>query len=294
MKKSGKEIISSFLDWVERLPDAAALGAGIGLALVVGWLDFLTGSSLSLAFFYLIPISLLTWARGRRMGLLASIVCAGISWLVSVTGSQPYLGPLAALWNCLVLLAVFLVVTILVARLKTTRRAVGQVARIDYLTGALTNRAFYEVVKIELDRARRYRHPFTLAYLDLDDFAEINNRFGYSIGDAVLRTVAKTLSRHIRTVDVLARLGGDEFAVLLPETGPKEADALLPRLHQVITEELGKGNWPTGLSMGATVFLSYPSHVDDIIHMADHAMSKVKTGSKSGVQFTIYHEELRG
>ncbi|MGE5250931.1 MAG: GGDEF domain-containing protein [Bacteroidota bacterium] len=294
MKRSGTEIFASFLEWVERLPGAAALGAGLGLVLLVGWVDFLTGPDLSLSFLYLIPISLLAWARGWKVGLPVSILCAGISLGTSLAAGPAPLTPLIAAWNALLLLATFLLVMFLVVKMRIARAAVDEVARVDTLTGGLTNRAFYEVIKIELDRARRYRHPFTLAYLDLDDFAEINDKFGYSIGDAVLRTVGRTLFRQIRTVDVLARLGGDEFGILLPETGPKEAEALLARLHRLLTEELNKGAWPTGLSMGATVFLSYPAHVDDIIHMADHAMASVKAGSKSAMEFTIYQEEIRG
>jgi diguanylate cyclase (GGDEF)-like protein len=196
------------------------------------------------------------------------------------------------IWNSAVLLGLLLLITHLFSTLRNHRLVEQKLARTDTLTGALNNRTFYDLAKMELDRARRYRHPFTVATIDLDSFKEINETFGHSIGDAVLRTVSRTISANIRTADVLARLGGDEFALLLPETGPEEARALLPRLHQRITEELGKGSWDLSVSMGATIFVSYPLHVDDIIHMADQAMYRGKKDEKRAIQITVYEEEL--
>jgi diguanylate cyclase (GGDEF)-like protein len=212
-------------------------------------------------------------------------------WAALASGAA-FTSLFALAWNTGVHFAIFLVVVFLISVLRNHLLREKELARTDVLTGALNNRAFYEAAKIELDRARRYGHPFTVAYIDLDHFKDINASFGYSIGDAVLRTVSRTISTHIRTVDILARLGGDEFALLLPETGDQAAQAMLPRLHGVVTTELQKGQWDLTLSMGATIFLACPSHVDDIIHMADHAMYKVKRDSQNAIRFTVYDDPL--
>ena len=82
---------------------------------------------------------------------------------------------------------------------------------------------FYTLAKNEIERSARYDKPLTFAYIDLDNFKEINDLLGHSIGDRVLRTVTENIQSQIRTNDTLARLGGDEFALLLPETCEEDA-----------------------------------------------------------------------
>jgi diguanylate cyclase (GGDEF)-like protein len=277
-------------NWVEKLPVPVALTGGFLLALTIGWIDFLTGFEVSLSYFYLIPISVATWARGERAGLVTTALCAVISLLASLLGRPPFQSNLVIIWNVAIRSAIFLQVTLLIATLREHWVEARQLARTDFLTGALNNRAFYEVIHAELDRARRYRRPLAIAYIDLDNFKQVNDEFGHSIGDAVLRTVARTILANIRKVDVLARIGGDEFAVLMPETG-LESQEMLRRLHGLVTEELRRGMWNTTVSMGAAAFLTPPHEVDDVLRMADNAMYKVKRSTKDGLEFRIYEEE---
>lgn len=88
-------------------------------------------------------------------------------------------------------------------------------AREDFLTGVLNSRAFYEMAQVEMARAARQDSPLSLAYIDLDDFKEVNDTLGHSTGDRVLQAVAATIMEDIRLTDAVARLGGDEFAILL-------------------------------------------------------------------------------
>src|SRR5204862_6902277 len=84
----------------------------------------------------------------------------------------------------------------------------------DDLTGLYNRRAFVELGKAELARARRYNHPMAVAFIDVDDFKLINDHFGHEVGDELLKTVGRTLSHSLRSTDLIARLGGDEFIVL--------------------------------------------------------------------------------
>src|SRR5256885_6070678 len=115
------------------------------------------------------------------------------------------------------------------ALLKERRRA-----RAGMLAWSENRKAFYELAGREFERARRYDHPFTLGYFDLDDYQEVAERFSYLAAEEMLRLVAESARRSIRASDVVARLGGDSFAVLLPEAGPEAAVTVIRKLQQTV------------------------------------------------------------
>ena len=108
--------------------------------------------------------------------------------------------------------------TFLVARLKALHIRERELARVNDLTRVATRVAFYEFAEAEINRARRFKLPTTLAYVDLDSFKEVNDRRGHATGDRVLITVAQLMQKNIRDTDVIARMGGNEFALILPDT----------------------------------------------------------------------------
>jgi diguanylate cyclase (GGDEF)-like protein len=284
--------LSAFLGWLERQPKVSVTATGILLVLVVGWIDYLTGFEISLSFFYLIPIVLVTWFHGKKAGVWLAVLCAGVWWGASLlTGT--YSSTFVLLWNVGVRFAIFLLVTILMGRLHSHLEIESRLARTDYLTGAVNSRAFYEIMEAELQRARRYRRPFAVGYLDMDNFKEINDAHGHSAGDALLKMVSETIRGNVRTVDVLARLGGDEFAILLPETG-RDAEAILSRLHSLLTKELSQILDGPTMSLGVIAFLSSPTDVDRAIHLVDDAMYRIKKNGKNAMLFEIYEEPVKG
>ena len=92
---------------------------------------------------------------------------------------------------------------------------VRKLALVDQLTGALNRRGFQSRASAELSRARRHGQEFTLIYLDLDGFKQVNDNLGHAAGDVVLRRAAISMGATLRGEDVLARVGGDEFVALL-------------------------------------------------------------------------------
>ena len=100
----------------------------------------------------------------------------------------------------------------------------------DPLTGALNSRAFTEQLQLEVDRAKRYDHPLSLAYIDLDNFKRVNDSRGHLEGDKVLRCVVTEMRKSVRANDVVGRLGGDEFALLMPETDVAAAHATIQQV----------------------------------------------------------------
>jgi diguanylate cyclase (GGDEF)-like protein len=163
-----------------------------------------------------------------------------------------------------------------------------ELARVDFVTGAVSIRYFYALAKNEIGRSVRYQRPFTFAYIDMDNFKAINDRLGHSTGDLVLRAVTESIQRQIRVSDTLARLGGDEFALLLPETGEEEARKVILRVHTNLVNEMLKNGWMVSFSVGVVTYTQPPSSVDEMVKLADSAMYTVKMNGKNGVAYRIY------
>lgn len=84
----------------------------------------------------------------------------------------------------------------------------------DPLTGLLNRRGFQEAMRLSLSNSRRHLETGMLAYIDLDNFKQVNDEFGHDVGDEVLKQVAAMLHKNCRRTDYVARIGGDEFAIL--------------------------------------------------------------------------------
>jgi diguanylate cyclase (GGDEF)-like protein len=259
------------------------------LVALIGLLDFLTGWELTFSVFYLAPILMVTWYGTRRIGVAVALLCAA-TWTAAYLLSQPtYLNPLTPYWNAGVRLAMFLLVVWILSALKDALKHEHELARTDILTGAANNRAFYERMDEEIARARRYKRSFTVAYVDIDDFKLVNDRFGHSVGDNLLRTVSETLRRHVRASDVVARLGGDEFSILFVETGYQMAERALNRLERALTEVIRANDWPISFSIGAVTCSGHVEGVDSVIQRADELMYAVKHSTKNDIRHERYH-----
>ncbi len=106
-----------------------------------------------------------------------------------------------------------------------------KLAVMDHLTGLFNRRFADERLAAEIGRARRHKHALSIVCLDLDDFKNINDKFGHSAGDVVLRALADKMKKCVRTTDVTARLGGDEFLAILLECPAERADVFLNRMR---------------------------------------------------------------
>jgi|SRR3989304_447569 len=262
--------------------------AGFVLIVGVGFLDYLTGYEISFSLFYLIPISLLAWFAGRRFGVAASFVSALVWLLAEITAGQSYSHPVIHYWNSLVRLSFFIIVTLLLTTLGKTLKREKELSSKDHLTGAVNVRLFSELLQSEIDRSQRYKHPFTLAYFDLDNFKAINDQFGHSMGDKVLFTVVNHAKGLLRKTDTIVRLGGDEFAFLLPETDQNAAISAISKVQISLLGEMQKNNWPVTISIGALTFIDAPNSSDEAIKMADDLMYSVKSQGKNAAKFSIY------
>ncbi|WP_196259249.1 sensor domain-containing diguanylate cyclase [Pelagibacterium limicola] len=129
-------------------------------------------------------------------------------------------------------------VTVLVnlARLAASHLATRQSESFDFVTGANTRRRFQMDVEREFDRAVRYDRPACLVFVDLDNFAQVNEAVGPEMADEVLKAIANRCREALRSTDVFGRIGGEEFGMLLPETLAYEASQCAERLRETIAK----------------------------------------------------------
>ncbi len=264
------------------------VSAGLASVALLGIVDYLTGYEISFSLFYLAPIALVSWYTDRKLGLGISILSA-LTWLIAeIAAGQTYSHPAIFLWNTLIRFGFFVVVTSLVSELSSVHGRERMLARTDPVSGAINARYFTEQVEMEIARSRRYRAPFTLAYMDLDNFKGINDLSGHDTGDEVIRLIVHELKSRLRRVDVVARLGGDEFGLLLPGTDEMTARIVMPRLHAHLMQQMSLRRWPVTFSIGAVSCRGMPESAREIIMAADQLMYRVKNSTKNDICFAVY------
>lgn len=160
----------------------------------------------------------------------------------------------------------------------------------DYLTGLHNRQAFESILHkhVIMDEGQ----PFSLLFIDVDNFKKVNDTQGHLAGDRLLRQVAQTLPTLLRSTDIVARIGGDEFAVLM--SGLKDHAVLLKKadaICEVFQSQIGK-DYPTGISSSIGIAL-YPEDGTDyreLLQKADTALYYVKGSGKGGAAF--YQESM--
>jgi diguanylate cyclase (GGDEF)-like protein len=172
--------------------------------------------------------------------------------------------------------------------LRARARHKERASRVEELRGIENWRAFYELAGAEFERARRYGHPFTLAYFDLDDFKEVNDRFGHELADAMLRALAECGRRSLRASDALGRLGSDAFGLLLPETGLDAAAAALRKLQRALEEASSEMGLPLTISGGVVTCLQPAESLEAVIGAADRLL----TGARGAGMGSLWCEVI--
>ncbi len=271
------------------LARAGVLLIATGLLLCLGVADSLTGTEASFTLLYLAPIAFGTWLVSIDAGVALSVAAAAVSAWASFAGrGGAALHPAVLTWNLLVQLGVFLAMVLLLNGLRQRLEAEQALARTDALTGVANRRAFLEAAELELERARRSGRPMTFAFIDCDDFKDVNDSLGHTQGDALLVVAAQTLRGATRAVDTVARLGGDEFGLLLPETDGPTAQPLLARLRATLLAAAQRHGWRVGFSIGAATFVAPPRSVDELMAAADALMYQAKRGAKGSIQAAVH------
>ena len=121
-------------------------------------------------------------------------------------------------------------------QLEELLHKVNYMAITDALTGLFNRRRFHDVLISEYERAKRYSTPFSLVMVDIDHFKRVNDTFGHSVGDRVLKEVSAILKRSIREIDTASRYGGEEFILILPNTMKGNALVVAERMRMSIEQ----------------------------------------------------------
>ena len=161
------------------------------------------------------------------------------------------------------------------------------VADRDTLTGVPNRRALLRTTDAELRTARSHASSGPcLAFIDVDNFKQINDRFGHATGDAVLFGIADRLAENVRRVDTLGRIGGEEFAVCMPSIVLREAYAIGERLRQAISAKpFDTPNGPLRVTVSVGVSEARPDEhsLTELLDRADRAMYSAKIAGRDCV-----------
>ena len=161
-----------------------------------------------------------------------------------------------------------------------------RLAIIDELTGIYNYRGLKELGSREVERARRFNHPLSILFFDIDDFRNFNNKYSHATGNVVLQTIVQHCHTILRSVDVFTRFGGDEFVALLPETDLASAEAVAQRLVQEIAAAKiasPYGDLSVTISIGVSILMDETADLADLIDHANQAEHQAKNGRNNVV-----------
>lgn len=175
-------------------------------------------------------------------------------------------------------------------RLHELEEKMAKYATYDDLTGLLNRRAFFSKFDHHYKQAQRQQSELTLLLMDVDHFKSINDNHGHIVGDQVLKSLGKLLTKHIRKNDVSGRVGGEEFAIILPYTNLEDAQAFAEKCKTIIS----KDTIPTEtdylnyqVSIGIAALQAKPEStmsLSQLYRAADKALYKAKINGRNRIE----------
>jgi diguanylate cyclase (GGDEF)-like protein len=279
--------IHRFIDYWEQQSSTLIITVTVFTITLLALINWITGYQISFALFYTLPVAFSTLFCGKRIGIVIAVICATTWQSVNILTGEEFMHPAIPFWNAATRLGFYIIIIELLSAFQRMMRHEKEMSRVDYLTGAVNSRAFYEIANSEILRSQRYRHPFSVAYIDLDNFKSVNDQYGHSTGDDLLQSATTILKKSLRASDIVARLGGDEFALILPEADAASVKSVISKAQQNLDSEMQKNGWPVTFSIGVITYLAVPRNADEMIEKADKLMYQVKTSGKDSVSYLV-------
>ena len=173
-------------------------------------------------------------------------------------------------------------------RIVDLQRELLRKASHDELTGMFNRRMVMEMLAREHAKALREKTCLSVAMMDLDDFKNVNDRFGHHVGDAVLQEAAKRLSAAVRKTDIAGRYGGEEFLLMMPQCDAKTAAGVAERVRRAISESPMPA-WEHSLTVTASIGVATSSvpptaNHETLIADADRALYRAKSRGRNRVE----------
>lgn len=263
------------------------------LTLAIGYFDYQTGAHFSMMLLYAVPILVASWFCGTGQGVFIAATAATLWFLTNTTAQYKETSDVILSWNAFSRFGIFALLAYTVSLQVALKRALEHEqlrASTDKLTGLLNTGAFREQVEEEMARARRYRHPISLAFIDLDNFKQLNDTHGHARGDKLLQDVSMAIQRTIRKTDCAGRVGGDEFTICFPETGPDHIRATIGKLLQAIDIVTSQSGWQVSASIGVVTYIEISDNYDVMLGKADKLMYEAKEKGKNGAEYLVIDE----
>ncbi len=183
-----------------------------------------------------------------------------------------------------ILIACIILCEVLLSQWRRRESLIQILSQTDPLTNLYNRRSFNE----KLTNIRNTQTQFAIILIDIDHFKAINDDFGHRMGDEALINVAKLLTTHMRTTDIVARYGGEEFIIAMPETSLAIACSVAERCRLAIQNQtldtLTQNKVHLTASFGIAISES-ETQIDKIIHYADQALYRAKANGRNQVQF---------
>lgn len=157
----------------------------------------------------------------------------------------------------------------------------------DHLTNLYNRRYMEEFFKNELESSRRYNYPFSIVMLDLDDFKKINDTYGHSAGDAVLKGTAEIMRTNMRKADVIGRYGGEEFIIIMPKTTKSNALICMEKIRNLINSKTYNFNHKkikVSASIGIATCPEDGTDIQDLLTIADIRLYRAKRLGKNRIE----------
>ena len=272
----------SFDDQVNRLPRGHMRVLIYATVMLIAYADHQLGYEYGFSYFYLLPVILATRNLGKFNGFLISAMAAALWAMMDKFHGLHYAFVLAPYWLTIIRFTLFSIMVMIFDGWEKEKEN----ARTDTLTLVANRRAFEEFGQVEIKRCRRYGHPFSIIYLDVDNFKIINDRFGHKTGDKLLVQLAHALRTSFRETDIVARLGGDEFSVILVETDAGGARTALNRVCDTLEQIPHVGSIVT-LSIGLLTYLRPPDSFEEAVKRADELMYLAKNKGKNCIESAV-------
>lgn len=273
--------------------------AAISFSVVVTTSCLFTGN-LYIASFYAIAIiigSFLGDFGVKRIGAFAAIfvilfqhtgLAANEIFINNVVSYVPSSLIQAMSIGCIVILAGVILSSAKQSSQKTN--ILQSMATTDVLTGLLNRRYFDRRIIEEIARANRHKSNLSLALFDIDHFKQINDTYGHTVGDKILKELGEIILINTRESDIAARYGGEEFALILPETTQIEASELLERLRQLVENHtFFKDDIPIAVTISVGIAQCHPDYsTEDFIEQSDSALYRAKGTGRNRVVYGTF------
>jgi diguanylate cyclase (GGDEF)-like protein len=254
----------------------------------VGYYDYVTGVHISMMLLYALPVFVSARYCGKWEGIAVAAMAAA-SWLVvNMFHQVPGESEAILSWNAFTRLGIFMLIAYTVSLQAKLRLALAREklrADSDRLTGLLNKSAFRERVEEEMHRARRYNHPLSLAFIDLDNFKQVNDTGGHARGDKLLKHVSETIVTTIRETDFAGRIGGDEFTICFPETDGEHVRKAVGKLVNALDIMTSQSGWQVTASIGVITCTEICDSYDALLGKADKLMYVAKEKGKNTAEF---------